>query len=202
MDPVMLKLHDRATQGEALTPEEQEQLERWYAAENGAEMEMLTPVMAQIQVSSLDISVLKSQLEVALAQLKTIAQQIEQVTAIQEHAPVEEEIYAHFISTLSRQDRLSLAVLLLNDYSKAEERDVDLSLSWAQNFFGKTAGNIENKMFVHQPQGEFKQRELLGESAAIFQKIMEISDRSSQLPVLDDRTADEILGYNAAGLPE
>ncbi|NEP15469.1 MAG: type II toxin-antitoxin system VapB family antitoxin [Leptolyngbya sp. SIO4C1] len=32
--------------------------------------------------------------------------------------------------------------------------------------------------------------------------IMAISDACSSLPVLDDRSADEILGYNAIGLPE
>lgn len=202
MDPVMWRLHDRALRGETLTPDEQEQLVQWYAIEDEAEIEILAPAIAQTQSSSLDISVLQTQLEVALTQLRTIAQQIEQVMPIQERTPVEKEIYTHWISTLSRHDRLSLAVFLLNDYSNAEEWDSELSLGWPQNFFEKTAGSIEDKTFVRQPQGEFEQRELLGEAAGVFQKIMEISDRASQLPVLDDRTPDEILGYNAAGLPE
>ena len=36
----------------------------------------------------------------------------------------------------------------------------------------------------------------------VFEAIMEISRRCSTLPNLDQRTADEILAYNAAGAPE
>ncbi|MEB3162459.1 MAG: hypothetical protein VKK80_04465 [Prochlorothrix sp.] len=52
------------------------------------------------------------------------------------------------------------------------------------------------------PNAAEGQGRLPQEAAAVFEKIMEISDRASQLPVLDDRTPDQILGYNAAGLPD
>ena len=34
-----------------------------------------------------------------------------------------------------------------------------------------------------------------------LERLKEISRRASQLPVLDDRTPDEILGYDETGLP-
>ena len=38
-------LHDRATRGEQLSPENQMQLEAWYAAQDRAEMETLSGTM-------------------------------------------------------------------------------------------------------------------------------------------------------------
>lgn len=35
----------------------------------------------------------------------------------------------------------------------------------------------------------------------LIEELTEISDRCSKLPVLDDRTPDEILGYDDDGLP-
>ena len=37
--------------------------------------------------------------------------------------------------------------------------------------------------------------------AALLQDMAEIRRRWSEMPILDDRTADEILGYDAHGLP-
>ncbi len=34
-----------------------------------------------------------------------------------------------------------------------------------------------------------------------FARMMEISDRCSRLPVIDDRTPDEIIGYDEFGVP-
>lgn len=34
-----------------------------------------------------------------------------------------------------------------------------------------------------------------------FERMMEISDRCSKLPVLDDRTPEDIIGYDEFGLP-
>lgn len=38
--------------------------------------------------------------------------------------------------------------------------------------------------------------------AGLADRLMEIGKRCSQLPVLDPRPADEILGYNEVGVPE
>ena len=46
----------------------------------------------------------------------------------------------------------------------------------------------------HEPRG-------MKTPAAVFATIMEISQRCSRLPDLDQRTADEILAYNTAGVP-
>jgi antitoxin VapB len=39
------------------------------------------------------------------------------------------------------------------------------------------------------------------EDRATYEKIMRIANRVAALPVLDDRSADEILGYDENGLP-
>jgi hypothetical protein len=58
---VGLRLHDLATRGKTLTPEEQVQLKQWYAAEDQAEMRMLAPALAQLQASPLNLPTFKSQ---------------------------------------------------------------------------------------------------------------------------------------------
>ena len=36
----------------------------------------------------------------------------------------------------------------------------------------------------------------------IEQRLKQIAERVAALPILDDRSADDIIGYNASGLPE
>lgn len=70
-----MKLHDRATKGEILTPAERSQLDNWYAAQDAAESELLQPVNAT------ENSRLRAQIDIALAQLTATTQRIQQVTA-------------------------------------------------------------------------------------------------------------------------
>jgi hypothetical protein len=50
------QLHDRATRGETLSVEEQRQLDRWYTAQDHAEMAMLNLDAAAETVTSLQSS--------------------------------------------------------------------------------------------------------------------------------------------------
>jgi len=46
-----------------------------------------------------------------------------------------------------------------------------------------------------------KRQQVQQQSTGLAAKIMEISRRCSALPVLDNRSADEIIGYDEHGLP-
>lgn len=69
-----LELHDRATRGEVLTSEEEEQLASWYAQQDAAESQYLS----QSQTESLLVE-LQDQVKSTLAQLTTVSQRIQQV---------------------------------------------------------------------------------------------------------------------------
>lgn len=65
------RLHDRATRGETLTFEEQQQLDAWYADQDAAEMLLL-----QGPESSTNMATLNLQIETILAQLAALAEQL------------------------------------------------------------------------------------------------------------------------------
>lgn len=56
-DDAVRALHDRATRGEALSGEEQAQLEQWYAANDNAEQGILSSVAASTANSDLQVQV-------------------------------------------------------------------------------------------------------------------------------------------------
>lgn len=61
-------LHDRATRGEKLTPEEQQILDAWYREQDQAEHAILEQGMPVT-----DTAVLRAQLEVAMQQLALVS---------------------------------------------------------------------------------------------------------------------------------
>lgn len=64
------RLHDRATRGQPLTPEETVALQAWYAQQDQAELAKI------VKSSGPDITALQEQVDLALAQLAKTAQQI------------------------------------------------------------------------------------------------------------------------------
>jgi len=46
------------------------------------------------------------------------------------------------------------------------------------------------------------QREEARRRAGLVERLMRLSEEVSALPILDDRTADEIIGYDEHGLPQ
>ena len=62
-----VELHDRATRGEVLTPEEEEQLASWYEQQDAAESQYLS----QSQTESLLVE-LQDQVRLTLGQLTTV----------------------------------------------------------------------------------------------------------------------------------
>ena len=78
-------LHDRATQGEQLSAEDQAQLEAWYAAQDHVEMEALG-----VAEMAKDATILQTQVESATAQLTTISRRIQKTAA--ENAALRREI--------------------------------------------------------------------------------------------------------------
>ena len=84
-DDLGQKLHDRATRGEKLTPEEESQLEAWYAAHDAAESREL----AKLAVDDQDAS-LETQIRATLTQIVRVTQQIQDNLA--ENATLRKEI--------------------------------------------------------------------------------------------------------------
>jgi hypothetical protein len=84
-DELGQRLHDRATRGEALTADEQEQLQRWYARHDLEEMQRLTaaPVPS-------DLADLQSRVRQTTDQVVAQAQRIQALTA--ENAQLRQEI--------------------------------------------------------------------------------------------------------------
>jgi hypothetical protein len=70
-------LHDRLTQGQQLTTEEQVHLDAWYQAQDQAESHLLDQ-----QLVSTDVSILRTQLAIALKQLVLVSQHINDVIAV------------------------------------------------------------------------------------------------------------------------
>jgi hypothetical protein len=73
------QLHDRATRGEALSEEEQRQLNEWYEIQDRAEMEMLSRSWAKRTDESAEP--LRSQIDSARAQIITTTQHIQKISA-------------------------------------------------------------------------------------------------------------------------
>ena len=86
-----MQLHDRATRGEPLTPEERSQLEDWYALQDAQESQLL-----QRHGKLSDPSQLRAQIDTALAHITSTTQRIQQVTA-------ENETIRNEIATLRQQ---------------------------------------------------------------------------------------------------
>jgi len=84
-DDLGRRLHDRATQGEQLSTEDQAQLEAWYAAQDRAETDALG--LAEMAT---DVTILQTEVESATAQLTAISHRI-QKTAV-ENAALRREI--------------------------------------------------------------------------------------------------------------
>jgi hypothetical protein len=75
VDDVLEKqLHDRATRGEALSPEEQAHLATWYAVQDRAEL-------GELHATDPDktIPVLHAQIDSALAQLTVLTRRIQEI---------------------------------------------------------------------------------------------------------------------------
>jgi thiazole synthase ThiGH ThiG subunit len=78
-------LHDRATRGEQLSPENQMQLEAWYIAQDRVEMEILNGTM-----QARDSALLQTQVDAAMEQLTTLSRRIQKTAA--ENAALRREI--------------------------------------------------------------------------------------------------------------
>src|SRR5262245_41236387 len=79
------QLPDRATRGETLSAEERLRLEAWYARLDQEEEEVLTKAAPPASLATL-----QRQIEAALAQLATVTQSVQDLTA--ENASVRREI--------------------------------------------------------------------------------------------------------------
>jgi hypothetical protein len=84
-DEVGQRLHDRATRGQMLTTEEQEQLRRWYAEHDQEEMAQMNAALGPSQLADL-----QSHVQGVSAQVVVQAQRIEALTA--ENAQLRQEI--------------------------------------------------------------------------------------------------------------
>jgi hypothetical protein len=84
-DKIGMKLHDRATTGEALSSAEQAQLEAWYAAKDQAEAAMFRPISAPLP----DLATLQTQIDQTLAELAVNVQQLQHIT--QQNASLRQE---------------------------------------------------------------------------------------------------------------
>lgn len=89
-------LHDKASRGERLTIQEQEQLEQWYAAQDATEANALGLHSAERALTPL-----QEQIDAALAQLMTVTKRIQELAA-------ENDLLRREITTLRQQ----LALLL------------------------------------------------------------------------------------------
>ena len=70
------QLHDRATRGEALTAEEQTQLDAWYAQNDQAEAGELS-----LNSASESVATLRHQLDEALAELAQTSERVRELAA-------------------------------------------------------------------------------------------------------------------------
>lgn len=70
------QLHDRHTRGEALSEEEQAQLQKWYAAQDRAEMDELNLTPTADTIAALQV-----QIDSALTQLAVITRRIQETAA-------------------------------------------------------------------------------------------------------------------------
>jgi hypothetical protein len=84
-DEMGMRLHDRATTGETLSPVEQAQLEAWYDAKDQAEAAMFVPSTAPLP----DLAKLQTQIDQTLTELAVNVQQLQHIT--QENANLRQE---------------------------------------------------------------------------------------------------------------
>ena len=75
-DELAQQLHDKATLGESLSAEEEALLQQWYARQDQDEDAMLTRTVPPESVAAL-----QTQVDAALAQLLTVSQRIQVLTA-------------------------------------------------------------------------------------------------------------------------
>ena len=86
-----MQLHDRKTKGDVLTPEENAQLENWYASQDAQEASEISPAL-----SSLDTASVQTQTRSILSQLTMTTQRIEFIS-------IENEAIRQEISELKSQ---------------------------------------------------------------------------------------------------
>ena len=84
-DEIGRRLHDRATRGETVAPEEQEQLRRWYTDHDEEEMAQLNAAPVPSRLADL-----QTRVQQATAQVVVQAQRIEALTV--ENAQLRQEI--------------------------------------------------------------------------------------------------------------
>jgi hypothetical protein len=75
-DELLEQLHDRATRGETLAPEDQERLESWYAHQDAAEAERIGASTA-----SPSLVALHEQIDSALTRLTAVTRRVQTVSA-------------------------------------------------------------------------------------------------------------------------
>ena len=80
-DEMGMLLHDRATLGEVLTLEEQFRLDAWYAEKDAEEALLLK----QENISVPDLQLLQQQLALALTQLASTSEQLQQINSENQH---------------------------------------------------------------------------------------------------------------------
>jgi hypothetical protein len=85
-DELGMQLHDRETIGEPLTAQEKAQLEDWYTQKDAAEKSMLEATQMPLP----NLVMLQDQVDIAIEQLTTGVQQLQQIT--QENKSLREEI--------------------------------------------------------------------------------------------------------------
>ncbi|TEU12468.1 MAG: hypothetical protein E3J21_21040 [Anaerolineales bacterium] len=95
-DELGKQLHDRATRGEALSPEEQAQLKDWYATQDRSEADQLG-----FTATAETVDLLQAQIDSAVAQLATITRRIQEIAT--ENKALRREIAA-LCRQLAQQD--------------------------------------------------------------------------------------------------
>jgi hypothetical protein len=75
-DHIAQQLHDKATRGIALSAEEQRRLKAWYAEQDQEESVLLGATSSPRRLTTLH-----THIEAALAQLQTVTQRIQELTA-------------------------------------------------------------------------------------------------------------------------
>jgi hypothetical protein len=94
-DKLLEHLHDRATRGETLAPEDQERLESWYVHQDAAEAEQIGASTA-----SPNLATLHEQIDSALTQLTTTARRVQIVSSENEALRREIVILRHRLAHL------------------------------------------------------------------------------------------------------
>src|SRR5437879_4238124 len=75
-DELARQLHDRASRGGPLSPDERQQLDEWLSIQDRAEAQLLSPKSVEPALVAL-----RSQVEAALAQVGTVTRSIQQLCA-------------------------------------------------------------------------------------------------------------------------